>query len=199
MAILILTMKKMSKSLGNFVLARDLIEKHDPKVLRFFMLSVHYRNPINFTEELLESAKTSLERIETAYHNLGHRRKASMDLREDNKEWLARIEDRKKRFEAEMDDDFNTANAISILFDLSKEANVYVQEEQTATEVIDAFRETIDSMLQVLGIDIKNEEEELLDEIIEALIAERNEARKNRNFARADEIRDQLKNEKKSS
>ncbi|MCT1904911.1 cysteine--tRNA ligase [Oceanobacillus sojae] len=188
--------EKMSKSLGNFVLARDLIEKHDPKVLRFFMLSVHYRNPINFTEELLESAKTSLERIETAYHNLGHRRKASMDLREDNKEWLDRIEERKKRFEAEMDDDFNTANAISILFDLSKEANVYVQEEQTATEVIDVFRETIVSMLQVLGIDIKNKQEELLDETIEALIAERNEARKNRNFARADEIRDQLKNEK---
>lgn len=95
-----------------------------------------------------------------------------------------------------MDDDFNTANAISILFDLSKEANVYVQEEQTATEVIDAFRETIVSMLQVLGIDIKNEQEELLDETIEALIAERNEARKNRDFSRADEIRDQLKNEK---
>ncbi|GIO22919.1 cysteine--tRNA ligase [Oceanobacillus sp. J11TS1] len=187
--------EKMSKSLGNFVLARDLIEKHDPKVLRFFMLSVHYRNPINFSEELLQSARTSLERIETAYHNLGYRRKASMDLREDNKVWLDRIEDMKKRFEAEMDDDFNTANAISILFDLSKEANVYVQEEQTSTEVIDAFRETMVSMLQVLGIDIEEEQEALLDEAIEALIVEREEARKRRDFARADEIRDQLKKE----
>ncbi|MFD1067384.1 cysteine--tRNA ligase [Oceanobacillus locisalsi] len=187
--------EKMSKSLGNFVLARDLIAMHDPKVLRFFMLSVHYRNPVNFTEELLQSAKTSLERIETAYLNLGHRRQTSMDVREDNQEWLNRIAEHTKRFEAEMDDDFNTANAISILFDLSKEANVYVQEDQTATEVIDVFRETIFSMLQVLGVDIEAEQEEMLDETIEALIAERNEARKNRDFARADEIRDQLKQE----
>lgn len=187
--------EKMSKSLGNFVLARDLIEKHDPKVLRFFMLSVHYRNPINFTEELLQSAKTSLERIETAYHNLAHRREASMNLTADNKDWLECIQERQKRFEAEMDDDFNTANAISVLFNLSKEANVYVQREQTATEVIDAFCEAIASMMEVLGIQIKRAQEGLLDETVEALIVERDAARKNRDFARADEIRDELKNQ----
>ena len=91
-----------------------------------------------------------------------------------------------------MDDDFNTANAISVLFDLTKEANVYLQSKQTATNIIDGFQETILTFLKVLGIDLQKESD-LLDEEIEALILERNEARKNRNFARADEIRDSLK------
>jgi len=184
--------EKMSKSLGNFVLARDLIEKHDPQVLRFFMLSVHYRNPINFSEELLESAKNSLERIKTAYQNLEHRKKSSMNLVEHDEEWLSKIEGLKKGFVREMDDDFNTANAISVLFDLSKEANMYIGLEQTSSRVIDAFQEAIQSLLHVLGIDVE-EEKDLLDEEIESLIEERNEARKNRNFSRADEIRDMLK------
>lgn len=184
--------EKMSKSLGNFVLARDLIEQHDPQVLRFFMLSVHYRNPINFTDELLESAKNSLDRIKTAYHNLEHRKKASLNLIEDNDEWLEKINQAITDFEKEMDDDFNTANAITVLFNLAKEANVYVEREQTHTHVIDAFQETIKKLLGVLGIEIETEAE-LLDEEIEALIEERNEARKNKDFKRADEIRDLLK------
>lgn len=184
--------EKMSKSLGNFVLARDLIEQHDPQVLRFFMLSVHYRNPINFTDELLESAKNSLDRIKTAYHNLEHRKKASLNLVEDNDEWLEKINQAITDFEKEMDDDFNTANAITVLFNLAKEANVYVEREQTHTHVIDAFQETIKKLLGVLGIEIETEAE-LLDEEIEALIEERNEARKNKDFKRADEIRDLLK------
>ncbi|MFS0749617.1 cysteine--tRNA ligase [Oceanobacillus sp. 1P07AA] len=185
--------EKMSKSLGNFVLARDLIRAHDPRVLRFFMLSVHYRNPINFTEELLESAKTSLERIQTAYHNLSHRRDSSLNLTNDDAKWLQIVEVAMSKFEQDMDDDFNTANAISVLFDLSKEANVYLQENQTSTKVIDAFQDAIAQILTVLGINILEDEETLLDETIEALIVERNEARKNRNFNRADEIRDMLK------
>ncbi|SET72716.1 cysteinyl-tRNA synthetase [Oceanobacillus limi] len=184
--------EKMSKSLGNFVLTRDLIEKHDPQVVRFFMLSVHYRNPINFSEELLGSAKNSLERMRTAYSNLEHRKETSTDMDKNKDEWLEKINAFKSRFEAEMDDDFNTANAISVLFDLTKEANVYLQANQTSTQVIEAFQEAIASLLQVLGITIQDENE-LLDEEIEALIKERNEARKERNFARADEIRDSLK------
>ncbi|WP_010652125.1 cysteine--tRNA ligase [Oceanobacillus massiliensis] len=184
--------EKMSKSLGNFVLTRDLVAHHDPQVLRFFMLSVHYRNPINFTEELLESAKNSYDRIKTAYHNLEHRKQSSMDLINDTDVWIPLIDGLKNRFEAEMDDDFNTANAISVLFDLSKEANVYLQSKQTSAAVIDHFQKTIMTLLQVLGINLA-ETEELLDETIEALIVERNEARKNRDFARADEIRDLLK------
>ncbi|WP_067729181.1 cysteine--tRNA ligase [Oceanobacillus damuensis] len=184
--------EKMSKSLGNFVLTRDLIANHDPKVLRFFMLSVHYRNPINFTEELLESAKNSYDRIKTAYQNLEHRKQSSMNLVDDTDSWITKVDEMKKRFETEMDDDFNTANAISVLFDLSKEANVYLQSKQTSAKVIEYFQKTMLSLLQVLGIDLA-ETDVLLDETIEELIEERNKARKTRDFARADEIRDLLK------
>ncbi|WP_042145347.1 cysteine--tRNA ligase [Paucisalibacillus sp. EB02] len=184
--------EKMSKSLGNFVLTRDLLESHDPNVIRFFMLSVHYRNPINFSDDLLESAKNSLERIITSYQNLEHRRESSTNLDKNAQEWLDKIDSFKHRFEVEMDDDFNTANAISVLFDLTKEANVYLNQDHTSVKVINYFQEKIQDFLEVLGITIQNEES-LLDEEIEKLIEERNEARKSRNFARADEIRDLLK------
>lgn len=184
--------EKMSKSLGNFVLTKDLIAQYKPQVLRFFMLSVHYRHPINFTEELLESAKNSLDRIQTAYHNLEHRKSASLNLTEDNAEWLEKIADFKRDFEKEMDDDFNTANAISVLFELSKEANIYLNEPQTKLAVIEAFQDAIMELLEILGINLDTDKE-LLDEEIETLITERNEARKNRDFAKADEIRDLLK------
>src|SRR5699024_1123569 len=184
--------EKMSKSLGNFVLTRDIIANHDPQVIRFFMLSVHYRHPINFSEELLEAAKNSLERVKTAYHNLEHRKKSSLNLTNDVDGWLEAVEDKNEQFQVAMDDDFNTANGIAVLFDLAKEANVYIESKQTSTQVIDAFQKAIYAQLDVLGITLL-EQEELLDEDIEALIDERNHARKNRDFARADEIRDQLK------
>jgi len=184
--------EKMSKSLGNFILTRDLIKQHDPTIVRFFMLSVHYRSPINFTDELLNSAKNSFERIKIAYENLEHRKQSSMNLTTNNEEWLERIQQLKEAFETAMDDDFNTAKAISVIFDLTKEANVYLQQDQTSTTVLEAFQEQIITLLNVLGIELK-QEEEMLDEDIEALIEERNNARKNRNFARADEIRDLLK------
>ncbi|WP_047983307.1 cysteine--tRNA ligase [Ornithinibacillus californiensis] len=184
--------EKMSKSLGNFVLTRDLLAKHDPNVIRFFMLSVHYRNPINFSEELLESAKNSLERVLTAYQNLEHRKSSSTNLDRNEQEWLAKVDDFKERFEAEMDDDFNTANAVSVLFDLTKEANVYLNQDHTSEQVINHFQQMMLAFLDVLGVTISTENS-LLDDEIEALIEERNEARKMRNFARADEIRDLLK------
>ncbi|HLR09194.1 MAG TPA: cysteine--tRNA ligase [Bacillota bacterium] len=184
--------EKMSKSLGNFILTRDLIKQHDPEAVRFFMLSVHYRHPINFTDELLEGAKNSLERIRTAYFNLEHRKQASMNLARDTDEWLAKIDGFRRAFEAEMDDDFNTANAIAVLFDVTKEANLYLQSRQTSRKVIEAFQSLIKTSLDVLGIHVEVEEE-LLDAEIEALIEERDEARKNRDFAKADEIRDRLK------
>ncbi|WLV24791.1 cysteine--tRNA ligase [Aciduricibacillus chroicocephali] len=184
--------EKMSKSLGNFVLARELIEKFNPAVIRFFMLSVHYRNPINFSEELLGAAANGLDRIKTAYFNLEHRKGASTNLPEGQKEWQEKLAMFKSRFEKDMDDDFNTANAIAVLFDIAKEANVYLQERQTSVETIEAFQSTIQSLLDVLGIGLEGEAE-LLDEEIDALIEERTQARKDRNFARADEIRDKLK------
>ncbi|MDC3417774.1 cysteine--tRNA ligase [Aquibacillus salsiterrae] len=184
--------EKMSKSLGNFVLAHDLIEQHEPDVVRFFMLSVHYRNPINFSEELLEGAKNSLERIKNAYYNLEHRKQSSTNLDGEETDWLQKIGTYQKRFVSEMDDDFNTANAIAVLFDLTKDANVYLQSNHTSERVIEKFQESISSLLIVLGIQLA-EDEDLLDEEIEELIQKRIEARKNKDFALADKIRDDLK------
>jgi cysteinyl-tRNA synthetase len=183
--------EKMSKSLGNFVLVHDIIQQIDPQVLRFFMLSVHYRHPINYSEELLESAKKGLERLKTSYFNLKHRLQSSTNLTDDDDQWLARIQEQHDAFIREMDDDFNTANGIAVLFELSKQANLYLLEKNTSERVIHAFLREFEQLLDVLGITLQ--EEELLDEEIEALIQKRNEARKNRNFALADQIRDELK------
>ncbi|TFB14749.1 cysteine--tRNA ligase [Filobacillus milosensis] len=183
--------EKMSKSLGNFILVHDLVEKHDPNIVRFFMLSVHYRNPINFSDELLAEAKNSYDRLKTAYQNLQHRKTASLNLAEDNSDWMEKIADLKKRFIQEMNDDFNTANAISVLFELAKESNIYSQQKQTSTDVIDQFTDLFEELTTVLGFSLNSVD--LLDDEIEALIEERIQARKDRNFQRADEIRDDLK------
>ncbi len=187
--------EKMSKSLNNFVLTKDLIEAHDPMVLRFFILSVHYRNPINFTADLLESAKNSFERIQTTYTNLEHRKQASTNLSSETAKWLIKVEKAGDKFIQAMDDDFNTANAITVIFDLAKEANLYLEEAQTDEAVIEAFQAKLKELLGVLGIDL-TQEEELLDAEIDSLIKERDEARKNKDYARADEIRDLLQKEK---
>lgn len=183
--------EKMSKSLGNFVLVHDIVKKHDPQVLRFFMLSVHYRHPINYSEELLESTKNALERLKTSYANLQHRLKASTNLTDHNQEWLNKIEGYRQDFIREMNDDFNTANGISVLFELAKQANYYLEEKNTSEEVIHSFLRTFDELGGVLGVSFA--QTELLDEEIEELIKKRNQARKERNFALADQIRDQLK------
>ncbi|MEJ9210767.1 cysteine--tRNA ligase [Bacillus smithii] len=184
--------EKMSKSLGNFVLVHDIIQKHDPEALRFFMLSVHYRHPINYSEELLENAKTSLERLKTSYQNLKHRKEASTNLTENDREWVEKIKKLHDEFLKEMDDDFNTANAISVLFELSRQANYYLMEKHTSEKVISTFMKEFEDLFSVLGL--KLEVDEWLDEEIEQLIEKRNQARKERNFQLADEIRDQLKN-----
>ncbi|MET3197077.1 cysteine--tRNA ligase [Bacillus sp. OAE603] len=184
--------EKMSKSLGNFVLVHDIIKLIDPMLLRFFMLSVHYRHPINYSEELLQEAKNGFERIKTAYQNLKHRLESSTNLTEEDEKWLNEIEGEKQVFIKVMDDDFNTANAISVLYQLAKSANQYLLESHTSTNVINRFLQIYDELSSVLGINLVKEEA-MLDEEIEALIQKRTEARKNRDFALADQIRDQLK------
>jgi len=183
--------EKMSKSLGNFVLVHDIITQHDPNVLRFFMLSVHYRHPINYSEELLNNAKSALERLQTSYQNLKHRLEASTNLVEDDQKWLDQIANFHNQFIEEMDDDFNTANAISVLFEVSKLANYYLMEKNTSPVVIRKFLEIFEQFFNVLGLELTKDQ--LLDEEIEQLITKRNEARKNRDFHTADQIRDQLK------
>ncbi|WP_018663982.1 cysteine--tRNA ligase [Heyndrickxia acidiproducens] len=183
--------EKMSKSLGNFVLVHDIIKQHDPQVLRFFMLSVHYRHPINYSEEVLENARAGFDRIKTSYQNLKHRLQSSANLADNDREYLEAVDALHRQFIREMDDDFNTANGISVLFDLSKQANYYLREKNTSEKVLQAFIKAFEDLSAVLGL--KLEDEKWLDEDIEALIEKRNEARKARNFQLADQIRDQLK------
>ncbi|MBO1005838.1 cysteine--tRNA ligase [Pseudogracilibacillus auburnensis] len=183
--------EKMSKSLGNFVLVHDMIKEHDPQVIRFFMLAVHYRNPINYTEESLANAKAGLERIKSSYENLQHRLETSADLTNTDEEWLEKINQFVEDFKKEMDDDFNTADGITVLFEMARQANYYLMEKNTSPKVIKAFINTFEELTSVLGIELAAAQ--LLDEDIERLIEERLEARRNRQFQRADEIRDQLK------
>ncbi len=183
--------EKMSKSLGNFVLVHDIIKRHDPQVLRLFMLSVHYRHPINYSDELLENTRNGLERIKTSYQNLRHRKEASTNLTDNNDVWIEEMNGLREQFNQHMDDDFNTANAISVLFEMSSLANRYLMEKNTDTNVIDHFMKQFEELSNVLGLQLK--EEELLDEEIEALIEKRIQARKERNFQLSDQIRDQLK------
>ncbi|MES9681581.1 cysteine--tRNA ligase [Bacillus sp. AFS001701] len=184
--------EKMSKSLGNFVLVHDIIKIVDPMLLRFFLLSVHYRHPINYSEELLQEARNGFERIKTAYQNSKHRLESSTNLTEDDNKWLKEIADEKTVFTKVMDDDFNTANAISVLYQLAKLANQYLLETHTSTNVLNQLVATFDELSNVLGITLVKEET-MLDDEIEALIQKRTDARKNRDFALADQIRDQLK------
>lgn len=183
--------EKMSKSLGNFILVEEIIEKYRPEVVRFFILGSHYRSPLNFDEEALQSAEQGLERIQTTTENVKHRLENSADLGEIG-DWLEQVDGFKEQFIQAMDDDFNTANGISALFELIKAANQYLRESQSSKQVLEAFLTVIREIGDVLHIPVEKKRE-VLSEEIEKLIAERNEARKNRDFARADEIRDLLK------
>ena len=184
--------KKMSKSLGNFFTVREIGEKYDLQVLRFFMLSAHYRSPINFSAELMEASKNGLERIITSVEKLKELQgKVSGDaLTETEQENQKTVNELIAKFEAAMDDDFNTADAVSAIFELVKLANSTANEESSKAYV-DLLKETISKLSDVLGI-ITERKAEVLDSEIEELIAARQQARKERNFARADEIRQQL-------
>ena len=184
--------KKMSKSLGNFFTVREIGEKYDLQVLRFFMLSAHYRSPLNFSAELMEAAKNGLERIITAVARLDQMLKASTveELTEEEKTVLSEAEEFVIKFEAAMEDDFNTADAISAVFELVKLSNINAKETSSKT-LLTELKKKIVTLCDVLGI-ITEKKEEMLDSDIEALIEERQAARKAKNFARADEIRNQL-------
>ena len=186
--------RKMSKSLGNFFTVREISEKYDLQVLRFFMLSAHYRSPLNFSAELMEAAKNGLERITTAAENLKFLiNNAKMeDMSEDEREKLAGSTVYVENFEKAMDDDFNTADAISAVFELVKFANSNLNEGSTK-EFAAGVYEILDKLCNVLGIILEKEEEKVGDEdYIEEMIAKRAQAKKDRDFAMADQIRDEL-------
>ena len=179
--------EKMSKSLGNFFTVREISEKYPLQVIRFFMLSAHYRSPLNFSADLVEASKNGLERILTAVEKLKELKPAN----EGNDPAIeAELENFVKRYEAAMDDDLNTADAISVIFELIKYTNINVTND-TPKATVDKALSTVEKLCDVLGI-ITEKEEELLDSDIEALINERQAARKAKDFAKADEIRNKL-------
>lgn len=185
--------QKMSKSLNNFLTARDALEKYDADVIRFLMLSAHYRVQLNFSDDLLESAKASVERLYNAVANLENLidevKKEKMDTEEEN--YLKSLDVYRQRYIDKMDDDFNTADAITAIFDLIKDINTNVSID-SSKELCEKALELIRELGNPLGILQKSTKGSLEDEI-EKLIEERQQARKNRDFALADKIRDDLK------
>ena len=183
--------RKMSKSLGNFFTVREIGEKYDLQVLRMFMLSAHYRSPLNFSAELMEASKNSLERIINAVSNLNHLLgNASGELTEEEAVLTKELDGFEAKFDEAMDDDFNTADAVSAIFELVRFANTSV-DEKSSTAFVRAVKDRLVKLCDVLGL-IVEKDEEILDEDIEKLIEERQAARKARDFKRADEIRDEL-------
>ena len=184
--------KKMSKSAGNFFTVRDIIEKYDPQVLRFFMLSAHYRSPLNFSADLMEAARSGYERIVTSVENLNFllNKASDEELTEKEKELLTEAGAYVSKFDEAMDDDFNTADAISVIFELVKFANSNAN-DASSKAFLKALKDEIVNLSDVCGL-IVEKETEILDEDIEKLIQERQDARKAKNFARADEIRNEL-------
>lgn len=184
--------KKMSKSLGNFFTVREISEKYDLQVLRFFMLSAHYRSPLNFSAELMEAAKNGLDRIRNGAENLKHlsRNSKTEQMTEEEKELWEGSQGFVSKFETAMDDDFNTADGIAAVFELVKYINTKVSGDSSG-ELLERLYQRLSLLCDILGI-ILEQNEEILDEEIEALIAERQAARKEKNFARADEIREEL-------
>ncbi len=186
--------RKMSKSLGNFRTVREISEQYDLQVLRFFMLSAHYRSPLNFSADLMEASKNGLERIVNAADNLKYLISAAtaQKMTAEEKEAFAKTDEFVKGFEAAMEDDFNTADAVAAVFELVKYINTGVS-AQNSKECLQSYLDLLVKLCDVLGL-IVDKKEELLDEEIEKLIEERQAARKAKNFARADEIRDELLN-----
>ncbi len=182
---------KMSKSAGNFFTVRDIIAKYDPQVLRMFMLSAHYRSPLNFSDELMEAAKAGYERIVNCVSNVNFLlQTAAGELTSEEEAFLKEADAFREKFEKVMDDDFNTADAISAIFDLVRFTNSHVS-ESSSKAFLEGLKKEIVTLSDLCGL-IVERQEEAADEEIENLIAERQAARKAKNFARADEIRDEL-------
>ncbi len=184
--------KKMSKSLGNFFTVRDIAEKYDLQILRFFMLSAHYRSQLNFSAELMDAAKNGYERILTSVENLKYLlAESTVDvLTESEGEMLVEANSFVTKFEEAMEDDFNTADALSAIFELVKYTNTQADSKKSK-EFLQELLNKIKVLADICGL-VVEKQAEILDTDIEELIKQRQEARKERNFQRADEIRDEL-------
>ena len=183
--------RKMSKSLGNFFTVREIGEKYDLQVLRFFMLSAHYRSPLNFSAEIMESSKNALERILTAVETLNHLAEtAASGMTAEEEKACEEMKQFRAKFEEAMDDDLNTADAVSAVFELVKFANTNASAD-SSKEFVETLKKEISELCDILGI-ITEKKADTLEAEVEELIAERQAARKAKDFAKADEIRDKL-------
>lgn len=185
--------QKMSKSLNNFFTARDILKEYDADVIRFFMMSAHYRIQINFSKELLDSAKASMDRLYNAVSNLENLigEVSKEEMNEEEKSYLDSLDKYREKYIQKMDDDFNTADALTVLFELSKDINTNItvnSSKELATKALELMRE-LGGPLGILQKSTKGD----LESEIEELIEQRQNARKNRDFALADKIRDDLK------
>ena len=184
--------EKMSKSLGNFVLLRDLLGAYDPMVIRYMLATTHYRRPLRYDEAVITEAQANVNKLREAIRRLKHRQEqASADL-EDHETWLTEINGIQEQFVTAMDDDFNASNGITALFDLVKSLNRYLELEVTSQAVLSLYDKVLHDLLAVFGLDLEDKSNSI-DQEIEALIEERRQARANKDFARSDAIRDQLK------
>ena len=184
--------EKMSKSLGNFVLLRDLLAAYDPMIIRYMLATTHYRRPLRYDEAVITEAQANVNKLREAIRRLKHRQEqASADL-EDHETWLTEINGIQEQFVIAMDDDFNASNGITALFDLVKSLNRYLELEVTSQGVLSLYDKVLHDLLAVFGLDLEDKSNSI-DQEIEALIEERRQARANKDFARSDAIRDQLK------
>ncbi|WP_314249945.1 cysteine--tRNA ligase [Abiotrophia defectiva] len=184
--------EKMSKSLGNFVLLRDLLAVYDPMVIRYMLATTHYRRPLRYDEAVITEAQANVNKLREAIRRLKHRQEqASADL-EDHETWLTEINGIQEQFVTAMDDDFNASNGITALFDLVKSLNRYLDLELVSQAVLSLYDKVLHDLLAVFGLDLEDKSNSI-DQEIEALIEERRQARANKDFARSDAIRDQLK------
>lgn len=184
--------EKMSKSLGNFVTVHELVKKLDPQIVRFLMATTQYRHPIRYSQANLDDAKTNLNKLKTAAQNVRYRLE---DAGEGALEtWVqTKVEALVAKFKVAMDDDFNTQNGITVVYELARELNVYAAREEVNRATLEYLLQNFATLVEIFGIEFENEE--LGDEKIEALIKKRDEARANRDFATSDEIRDTLKDQ----
>lgn len=186
--------EKMSKSLGNFVLLRDILKEVDPMVVRYLLGTVHYRRPLKYDHKAIQEAQANVERIREVLRRLAYRLQDAADTDKklpETQEWLTKIAEHKETFIKAMDDDFNAANGITAVLDLVKTSNQYLQNRNVNHTVLNALTDLLTQLLDIFGLDLS--ENQLLDQDIQTLIEERKEARLRKDFARSDEIRDQLK------
>lgn len=183
--------EKMSKSLGNFVTVHELAKKIDPQILRFFMATTQYRRPIRYSETTIKEAGVNLQKLKNAFENLSFRKENALASLPEDELRIQELAELETRFKTEMDDDFNAANGITVVYELSKWLNQYSEQETVSAIVTDKALDQFTQWLSIFGIYFLSDE--LLDDDIDQLIEERNQARKNRDFARSDEIRDLLK------